>query len=917
MLEKFQTMFKTSDIKGEALPEEERKTSKVKNFFIGLLIGFIFVLFLNYFVASFLSFLAEISRLKDGGRSFNFLAMSQVDFNRVFSILNVFKLYTFKLLLPYIVIIFLIGFLAMSKMSFGSKSQIAYGQKGDSQFTTLKQLKEQYKSIPDKPKDYPGFMSFKGIGGIPISHYKNNYFIDTDTVNSLVAGTSRSGKGELIVTPFIDILSRAEIQCSIVANDTKGELYAASADVLKARGYDVQVLDIMDPTQSMSYNPLQLVKEAWLEGNHEEAAKRANSIAFSLYHDPNAGENAFFNETAQSAVTAIILSLVEFCVTHHCPEKITMGNVAHLLNELGTTNWVENPKMPEKNALDEWFKSLPQGHVAKKRYGATNFAGSKTRGSILSTANNGLQPFVDPLFVKMTSRSSIDLKQIGFPKYLKGQLPERLLNQRIEISFIKNGKPLRLIKKYHQKIKAKGFFSLNFDEFDSGAVDPNFALRTGDFLRIVTPKDEKNRQSELLYRLQFQPKRDDKGNIIKQIINGEEKIEYKRQVKLIPLPVDHPIDPLQQPLELYYSNRPTAVFMIIPDYDSSNHTLASIFVKQLYTTLAQNASETKGNKTFKRVQFILDEFGNMPAIDDMDQIMTVSLGRNILFNLFVQSFSQLTNKYGENIAEVIKENSQNWIYIMSLNSKTIEAFVQQAGSKTDVGFSTNGQSYMSLSKNLSKDKEENDLITFTRLKQLLEGETLVIRSLHRKDLRGHKVRPYPIFNTRETRMPYRWEFLSDWIDTRKSLNEIDIPSEHAFLDLADITIDATEFIVNDSERRRIRERNHLSNFSASYQDDKRVALKKTIQDNINWILNQIDQAIGSAQEDITLQEELEGLYEVKRMVTKIKQNKDYDDIFAIKENSRVANDDRIKAYLTTISRCIDQLSTTQKEGVNN
>ena len=48
-----------------------------------------------------------------------------------------------------------------------------------------------------------------------ISHYKDNYYIDTETHNTCIIGTSRSGKGESAVTVAIDIDSRAEEKASL------------------------------------------------------------------------------------------------------------------------------------------------------------------------------------------------------------------------------------------------------------------------------------------------------------------------------------------------------------------------------------------------------------------------------------------------------------------------------------------------------------------------------------------------------------------------------------------------------------------------------------------------------------------------------------------------------------------------------
>ena len=64
----------------------------------------------------------------------------------------------------------------------------------------------------------------------------------------------------------------------------------------------------------------------------------------------------------------------------------------------------------------------------------------------------------------------------------------------------------------------------------------------------------------------------------------------------------------------------------------------------------------------KEVIFILDEFGNMPSIEGMSNIVTVCLGRNIRFNLVIQAYSQLKEKYGDGW-ETIDGNCGNTIYI--------------------------------------------------------------------------------------------------------------------------------------------------------------------------------------------------------------------------------------------------------------
>lgn len=804
-------------VDGEGLPEHNKKYNK-KAFVIAISLTLFFIVGVNYLTMSIKSLMIGISNIpKDTPSLFDIL---EVDMNSAFKISNaitpVFNVQWGFVLLVIATILF---FLIYSKFNYKDDSGIAYGQKGDSRFTTLEEIKQQYIEIPEKEQE------FKGVGGIPISHHKNKYYIDVDPVNSCILGVSRSGKGEVIITPTIDILSRAKEKSSLVVNDPKGELYAGSKDTLERRGYDVQVLNLQDPLQSMSYNPLELVKVAWLQGDEQEAGKIANSISFSLYNDPNAGENAFFNDGAQNAVTAIILAIVEYCVENNCPEKITMYNVAEMLNELGTLYYKEDDQdITEKNALDEYFKNLPQGHVAKKRYGSTSFAGEKTRGSILSTANQGLQPFVDPLFARMTSRNSIDLKQIGFPKNLLGQLNHSFMNKRITVSFHKNNESKTLINTHKIKVKSEGMFSLNFND----------DLEEGDLILIKYSTEDVN--YKLIYQLHFEKERDSEGNIIYQKKEGNEHIpEWKRKVEVIEKVNTFP--EVKQKMIMNYSNKPTAVFMIIPDYDSSNHTLASIYTKQLYTNLSQNCAETKGNKCFIRVHFLLDEFGNMPPIDDMDQVMTVSLGRNILFNLIIQSYSQIKRKYGES-AETIKENCQNHVYIMSTNADTLEELSKKAGNRTILGKSSN-ESHLDMDNKVTKSADQERIMTVDRLSQFIEGETMIIRSLHRQDNKRRKVRPFPIFNSKETNMPYRYQFLSDYIDTSKDLNDIDIKSEHFDLVLSDLDVNFADFIIDIVTKKKYEQAQRKSTKNKKMKSDQ---IKKK-NDPKNIIMNRLNEAL--------------------------------------------------------------------------
>lgn len=135
-----------------------------------------------------------------------------------------------------------------------------------------------------------------------------------------------------------------------------------------------------------------------------------------------------------------------------------------------------------------------------------------------------------------------------------------------------------------------------------------------------------------------------------------------------------------------FNEEKTALFMILPDEKTTFYGLCSLFVNQVYTKLVEMADE-KGGRLKIRTNFILDEFGNFSAIPNFGGFLTVGGGRGIRFNLFVQSFSQLNEKYGDNTAQNILDNCYVWNYLKTSNETTAEKISKKIGTYTTTSWS--------------------------------------------------------------------------------------------------------------------------------------------------------------------------------------------------------------------------------------
>ena len=155
----------------------------------------------------------------------------------------------------------------------------------------------------------------------------------------------------------------------------------------------------------------------------------------------------------------------------------------------------------------------------------------------------------------------------------------------------------------------------------------------------------------------------------------------------------------------------TAVFMIMPDQKKTYHSLLTIFIKQCYETLIDEA-QRNGGKLPIRTNFILDEFANMPPLSDADSMVSAARSRDIRFTFIIQNFAQLNDVYGEEVAQVIRGNCGNIIYLISTELKALEEISKMCGEV----------------KSKKDDKTSSTpLVTITDLQKLKLGEAIIKR----------------------------------------------------------------------------------------------------------------------------------------------------------------------------------------------
>lgn len=134
------------------------------------------------------------------------------------------------------------------------------------------------------------------------------------------------------------------------------------------------------------------------------------------------------------------------------------------------------------------------------------------------------------------------------------------------------------------------------------------------------------------------------------------------------------------------SDKPYAIFCIVPDDNKSRHPLAVLFASQIYKYLIHLAKveAAKGNeqKLPNSFFFLLEEFGNFPKMECIEQMLSIGGGRRIWTCIVLQSLSQIRKTYGKEAADTILNNLQLQLYMGTTELETCKYYSEFFGSYT-------------------------------------------------------------------------------------------------------------------------------------------------------------------------------------------------------------------------------------------
>ena len=248
--------------------------------------------------------------------------------------------------------------------------------------------------------------------------------VDSDDVHCLMIGASGVGKTAFFLYPNLEYACACGM--SYLALDTKGDLarnYGCIAS--KYYGYQVTVIDLRNPTCSDGFNFMTLVNhymdrakrapnDLTAKAKAENYAKILAKTIISPEGSSQYGDNAFFYESAEGVLAAIVMLLAEFILPEKDgTEKRHIVSAFKLVQDLLAAPGGGRGK----NGFHVLMDMLPSVHKARWVAGAALTAADQAMASVMSTVLSKLNAFLDSELEQVICRDNpIDAERFASSK---------------------------------------------------------------------------------------------------------------------------------------------------------------------------------------------------------------------------------------------------------------------------------------------------------------------------------------------------------------------------------------------------------------------------------------------------------------------------------------------------------------------
>lgn len=481
---------------------------------------------------------------------------------------------------------------------------------GSSKFADIKEIKENF----DKEE-----LNNINMSGFPVWYEKEkgkfkNVYYDNKSPHYVLIGSTGSGKSITVSIPMCIQFATAKEKHSVVLTDPKAELFKTTGKIFEDNGYNVVTIDFRNPTKSSKINIMQPIIDEW----KEHCIYDKNMMFFLSYFIKSNKiliEKMFSNKKYQEQIIDKY-KLVDYII------EVIKNNQEELEKNIKNKKYFDNYSYMEYTSekLKEYLNNLSNLEILDKIKEMQNNSSNhqaEANHLVISLANLIFteKESKDPFWINSSKQLFIGLAGIFLEDYKKGLIDENKIN----IASIKKFQNSSLIKENQMYLQR----NLNTRSYGNLSKD---------YLTSILSSAENTYKSVTA-------------------VFGEKMSIFD----------DLNVENVTSISEFNFTDvgrKPTALYIIVPDEDKSYYQLVTIILGMLIKDLSKFANMPENNGMLPvKVEWILEEFANMPPINDIHVSVSVARSRGMRYIFFIQSFAQLDQIYGKEIASIIIDNS--------------------------------------------------------------------------------------------------------------------------------------------------------------------------------------------------------------------------------------------------------------------
>ena len=216
-------------------------------------------------------------------------------------------------------------------------------------------------------------------------------------LNILCCGGSGAGK-----TRFFAKDNIMNCNTSFVVLDPKGELLRDTGNLLKAKGYEIKVIDLINMERSHCYNPFVYLR------NDNDIQRLVTNLFKNTTPKGSQSQDPFWDQAA----TMLLLALVFYLHYEAPPDEQNFPMVMEMIRAGEVREDDETYQSPLDELFDRLERRNPE-HIALKYYRSYHSGSAKTLKSIQITLISRLEKFNLSSLAGITQNDEMELWSLG------------------------------------------------------------------------------------------------------------------------------------------------------------------------------------------------------------------------------------------------------------------------------------------------------------------------------------------------------------------------------------------------------------------------------------------------------------------------------------------------------------------------